>query len=172
MKIKNPIILVPPKYRNSKGEEITPDPIIIEELEVLHINNPDKKEYYISIKGAPNQILLYSGEFWRENITSREAWDLLLQLSEGDIGKLLQKGFPRTLTNEDGPGTKLRKLLGVYPPWTSALYQQLLVMNERGKEWCREREVELTEKIRDLGKEYFSFPWLVSWKRKMRRSLK
>lgn len=160
MKLKKPLVLLPPKYKNSNGETITPDAIILEKLEILHINNPQEKEYYLSIKDFPNQILLFQGEFYNDKITAPKAIETLMKICEGDLTKILQKSFPRTLTNEQGQvGTIFRDRLKLNPPYNSALYQQCLVLNRRGPDWCEENFDAILEKLEEHVSEYKRYWW-------------
>lgn len=140
MKLEKPITLVPSKYTDQSGEVITPQPVVLDELNIVYLNRPKTKQYYIAIEHVPTQITLFQGKDYKEDITLQEANAKFLELTQGNIEHYLQNLFPRTLEDDPyGPGSILASMfsaIGIKSTPTCSCRRHALEMNKNGIEWC------------------------------------
>ena len=142
MQLDKPITLRPPKFTDQNNQIVSPEPIVLEKLDIIYIDNPSEHQYYISIKHIPAQVMLYQGENYdnNQNITKEMANTRLIEVSEGNMESFLQKSFPETLENDPyGPGTILSSMfsaIGIKSTPTCSCRRHALEMNKNGIEWC------------------------------------
>jgi hypothetical protein len=144
MKLESPITLRPSKYTDPNNQIINPDPITLDELNMMYIDNEAQKQYYVAIQHVPQQIMLYQGEEYEQNpdITKKQAQQRLLDLAKNDMELYLQNLFPKTLEDDPyGPGTILASMfsaIGIKSSPTCSCRRHALEMNKNGIEWCEE----------------------------------
>lgn len=142
MKLEKPITLIPSRFTDKNNQVITPDPIVLEELNIIYIDNPVNNQYYISIQHTPAQIMLFEGDSYLENpdITKAQAQARLLELANNKLEPFLQQLFPRSLEDDPyGPGSILASMfsaIGIKSSPTCSCRRHALEMNQRGIEWC------------------------------------
>lgn len=145
MKLDKPITLIPAKYTDQNTNKIVePPPIKLESLDIIYLDNPLTKQYYIAIMHLPNNIVLFFGDEYDKNpdITKDQAHKKLLEMSNGNLEKFLQDQFPKTLEDDPfGPGTILASMfsaIGIKSSPTCSCRRHALEMNKNGIEWCEE----------------------------------
>lgn len=145
MKLENTITLYPSKYTDPKTNQIVnPDPVTLDELSIIYIDNPVTKQYYITIQHIPHPIMLFENDQYLQNpdITKIQAQTRLLELANNDIQSFLQKTYPKTLEDEPyGPGSILASMfsaIGIKSSPTCSCRRHALEMNAKGIEWCEE----------------------------------
>lgn len=144
MKLDNPITLRPPKFTDKNNQLVSPEPIVLDKLEIIYIDNPQDREYYITINHVPAQIMLFRGEDYNNvpDITKEMANAKLLAVSEGNLEQFLQKAYPKTLEDDQyGPGTILASMfsaIGIKSTPTCSCRRHALEMNKQGIKWCEE----------------------------------
>ena len=144
MKLEKQITLRPSKYTDPNNQIINPDPITLDELNIMYIDHEAQKQYYVSIQHVPQHIMLYQAEEYEQNpdITKAQANDKLLELAKDDLQSFLQNQFPRTLEDDPyGPGTILASMfsaIGIKSTPTCSCRRHALEMNKNGIEWCEE----------------------------------
>lgn len=142
MKLANPITLYPSKYTDPNNQIVAPDPLTLNELTLIYVDNPTHSQYYVSIQHIPNPIMLFENEEYANNpdITKARAQEKLLELANNDIQSFLQNKFPRTLEDDPyGPGTILASMfsaIGIKSSPTCSCRKHALEMNKNGIEWC------------------------------------
>lgn len=142
MKLDNPITLYPSKYTDANNQIVAPDPLTLDELILIYVDNPSHSQYYVSIQHIPNPIMLFEKEEYTNNpdITKVQAQEKLIELANNDIQSFLQNKFPRTLEDDPyGPGTILASMfsaIGIKSSPTCSCRKHALEMNRNGIEWC------------------------------------
>lgn len=121
---------------------IKPNPLVTNRLDVMYIDNPEERKYFITIKGLPQPIVLWKDQDYDNlgAVSKEMAKARLLELSENDPESYLQKFFPRTLEDDPtGPGTMLHSMfsaLGIKSGPNCSCKRHAIEMNTRGVEWC------------------------------------
>ena len=148
MKLDSPITLNPPPTTDpSTNKVITPDPVVIEELNITYHDNPNRKHLYATIERAPGNYYLATGQTY--DGVGDYTHDELETLLAGVIGTTteqiqtsLQNSFPQTLEQDpNGPGTILTGMisaLGIKSTSNCACRRHALQMNNEGPDWCEQ----------------------------------
>jgi hypothetical protein len=140
--LKEPITIQPPNYKDENNKIVSPNPIELDVLDVIYIDNPTDRQYYIVIKHIPNHTLLFEKEEYDQypNITKEQAQERFFEITKGDVQHFLQNTFPRTLEDDPyGPGTILASMfsaIGIKSTPTCSCRRHALEMNKNGIEWC------------------------------------
>lgn len=145
MKLDKTITLYRPKYTDQNTKQVvSPDPLVLDTLEMIYIDNPIEKQYYVSIKNFPQSTMLFMGDDYTsiKDITKDRANERLRELSRGDMQSYLQNQFPRSLEDEPyGPGSILASMfsaIGIKSSPTCSCKRHALEMNRKGIEWCED----------------------------------
>ena len=144
MKLEHPITLRPSKFTDANKQIVSPDPITLDELSVIYVDNPTFAQYYITIQHIPHPIMLFEKDEYISNpdITKAQAQNKFLELTNYDVETFLQKQFPKTLEDDPyGPGSILASMfsaIGIKSSPTCSCRRHALEMNARGIEWCEE----------------------------------
>jgi hypothetical protein len=142
MKLDNPITLYPPPYTDQNGVVVTPEPIVMDVLDVSYHDNEASKVVSATIRNIPGSIILAVGiEYEKLGDFSRSQLKTLLEEKLGqDVAAVLQSKFPRTLEQDpNGPGTILTNMIssmGIKSTPNCSCRRHALEMNEKGVEWC------------------------------------
>lgn len=139
IKLDRTITLHYAKYVEA-NEVKQPPSYTTDELKIIYLDNPELKQYYLSIYGLPNPTMLFEGEEYHLDITKEMANQKLLELSKGDMQTYLQNQIPKSLEDEPyAPGSILASMfgaIGIKSSPTCSCRRHALEMNERGIEWC------------------------------------
>lgn len=142
MKLGQKIVINPPPYSDHLNNIIHPDPLELEELEVIYSDYPSKKLYYAKINGIPNPVYLFINESYDEaGLINKEIAETKLKETLGtEPAKYLRSLFPKTMEeNPNGPGSILSsmiKSLGIVMTSGCSCRQHAIEMNEQGNDWC------------------------------------
>ena len=140
IKLGETISLRRPKYTDKSGVVVTPDPLVLDTLNIVYSDHPTNKMYYVTIEHLPASFVLFNSDEYHENITVEEANNRFLELAEGDVRSFLQKSFPLTLEDEPyGPGSILASMfsaIGIKAGPQCSCKRHALEMNKNGIEWC------------------------------------
>lgn len=142
MKLDQQITIYPPPYSDSSNKVVTPEPIVLDSLDVIYCDYPSKKLYYARIERIPNPIYLYMNEEYdNAGIITRELGESKLKEVLGsDPARHLRALFPKTLEEHpNGPGSLLSamiKTLGIVMTSGCSCRQHAIEMNEKGNDWC------------------------------------
>lgn len=144
MKLSSPIVVNQPPYSDPSGNLVNPDPIILNELHLTYIDNPQNKTIAIAIKGLPYPLKVYEGQSY-DNLgdwTKEQINNRLLAILGDDPSKILSSLFPKTLEQHPhGPGTVLSKMiknLGIHITNNCSCKEHAIHMNEMGNDWCEQ----------------------------------
>ena len=156
MRLNNPITLQPPPYTDqSTNKVVTPDPVVLQALDVTYSDNPMSKTLTVSIKGVPSNIILLRGSEYDAagDYTQAHIEDILSAYLGPDPQNALQQLFPKTLEQDpDGPGTILTGMisaLGIKSSSTCSCRRHALEMNEKGPDWCEQNMDTIVSWLRD-----------------------
>lgn len=142
MKLNEPITLIPPSYSDPQGNVITPNPIVLTELDPTYHINPKQKIVYVTIPNIPSSISLATpNDFDEISMLTPLALENTLKQKMGDnILEFLQNLFPKTLeTCPNGPGTILSGMisaLGIKANPNCSCKRHAIQMNTEGPDWC------------------------------------
>lgn len=144
MQLNSPITLVPPPYTDHTNKVITPEPIVLSQLDVTYSDNPTNKTVTAAIKGVPTPITLLYGPTYDAagDYTKIQIQQILKDYLGDNPQAKLQSLFPKTLEQDpDGPGTILTGMisaLGIKSSSTCSCRRHALEMNEKGPDWCEQ----------------------------------
>jgi hypothetical protein len=144
MKLEKPIRITPPKMTDQKGNVITPQPFMMNVLQVTYIDTPHLRIISASISPFPIPLKL-----WSENEydligdwTQKQAETRVLELLGTNIEVSLRNLYPPTLEDDpNGPGSILSKMfykIGIKSTPNCACKRHALNMNKNGIEWCEQ----------------------------------
>lgn len=145
MKLDQTITLQPNKTTDHDGKVISPHPVTTDRLNVVYVDNPSNRTYYVNIQHIPSPVVLFTdGDYERAgDITKTMARNRLLEMSErygAGLEAFLQSFIPRTLEDDPyGPGTILAgmfSMLGIKAGKNCSCKRHALEMNVKGLEWC------------------------------------
>jgi hypothetical protein len=144
MKLKNKIIVSPPNYSDNNGKLITPEPIVLDKLGVIYIDDPNNQNYYAQISKFPNALTLYSSQDYIKNspINKIEGEKKLQEILGENPEKILRGLFPKTIEEDPyGPGTILSQMIksvGIVMTQGCSCRRHAILMNEKGNDWCEQ----------------------------------
>jgi len=141
--LNNSITIKPPAFSDIKTNKvINPDPITLDKLSVIYIDNEENKLLLAQIKNIPSNIILYQNQDY-DNLgdwTRSQAESRLLEIIGPNVESYLQSLFPATLEQDpDGPGsilTDMIKTLGISSSPNCACRRHAIEMNQKGVDWC------------------------------------
>jgi hypothetical protein len=142
MKLDQQITIYPPPYTDASNKLVTPDPIVLDSLDVIYSDYPSKKLYYVRIDRIPNPVYLFTNENYdNAGIITREVGEIKLkEIIGNNPEKFLRSLFPKTLEEHpNGPGSILSsmiKTLGIVMTAGCSCRQHAIEMNEKGNDWC------------------------------------
>jgi len=144
MKLDKSITLQAYPSKDKDGKIITPQPIVLNELDISYIYRPKSKMVYAQILNVPGFISLVENkdiDYIRQlNIANLE--DLLKMFLGDDPQAALQSKFPRTLESDpDGPGSILSNMfsfLGIQSTPNCSCKRHAIEMNTNGADWCEQ----------------------------------
>lgn len=162
MKLASPITLNPPPTTDPQTNKVvTPDPIVLEELQIVYHDDTTRKQLYATINQVPGYIYLAVGDQYdgMADYSQSELPDLLngtLGTDPAAIQARLQSQFPRTLEQDpNGPGTILTGMissLGIKSSSTCSCRRHALEMNDKGPDWCEENIRTILDWLKDESK--------------------
>lgn len=144
IKLESPITVQPAPYTDQNDKTITPDPVVINELDVVYHIHPKQKIAYATFNNVPGHFVLFQGpEYDSLEEYSPESFEFkLLMLLGDDIQKTIQNQFPKTLEQDpNGPGsilTNMIKTLGIKSSSNCSCRRHAIEMNEKGPDWCEQ----------------------------------
>jgi hypothetical protein len=144
IKLSTPVTLKAAPYTDNNNQLVTPEAIIVTELDVIYHDHPKNKAMYATINGLPGTFLLFGGDHYDEVpfITKDGLNEKLLSVLGPDIQASLQAQFPKTVEQDpDGPGTILTnmiKSIGITSSSNCACRRHAIEMNEKGSDWCEQ----------------------------------
>jgi hypothetical protein len=144
MKLNAPITLTPPPYTDHTNKVVTPESIVLSELDTTYNDNPLSKTVTVTIKGVPTPIVLLQGPSYDAagDYTQAEIEQVLKGYLGDNPQATLQGLFPKTLEQDpNGPGTILTGMisaLGIKSSSTCSCRRHALEMNEKGPDWCEQ----------------------------------
>lgn len=140
LKLENPITIKRPKYTDQNGIVVSPEPLVLDTLNIVYSDHPTNKMYYMTIEHMPASIVLFRNEEYTPNITTEQANQRFLELAEDDVQHFLQQSFPLTLEDDPyGPGSILAGMfsaIGIKAGPKCSCKRHALEMNKNGIEWC------------------------------------
>jgi hypothetical protein len=144
MKLKNKITVSPPNYSDKNGKLITPEPIILDTLNVMYIDNPHSQNYYVQISRFPSPLTLYSSEDYNKSspINKIDGEKKLQEILGDNPEKILRGLFPKTIEEHPyGPGAILSQMIksvGIVMTEGCSCKRHAILMNEKGNDWCEQ----------------------------------
>jgi predicted Fe-S protein YdhL (DUF1289 family) len=142
MQLNNTITITPPPFTNNLGQIIYPDPLVLNNLDLIFTDNAKAKTVFVTVIGIPAAITLWSTDEY-DNIgdwTQAQAENKLVELLGDDPAAKLRSLFPKTLEETPNhPGTVLAKMiknLGFTISDNCACKRHALEMNANGNDWC------------------------------------
>ena len=144
MKLNSTIKIQPPKFTNNEGVIVTPDPIIISDLNISYIDNSYNKIVNAQILYFPMPLKLWQGVDYDNigNWTQTQAEDRVKALLGDKPEIVLRSLFPPTLEDQpNGPGSILSKMLnkiGIKSTPNCACKRHAINMNINGPDWCEQ----------------------------------
>lgn len=158
MKLIQPINIQPPPYSNNNGQILHPDPIILNEIFPIYIDNELDKTVKVQIPQIPVLITLWQGPDydaigdWTQNQAENRLWEVL----GDDPSKTIRSLYPKTLEeNPNHPGTilsKMIKTLGIGMTDSCSCKRHALEMNDKGNDWCEQNIDTVVGWLRDEAK--------------------
>lgn len=142
MKLNQQINIQPPPFSNNNGQIITPNPIILDEIFPIYIDNELDKSVKVQIPQIPVMIPLWQGEDYINigDWTQNQAETRLLEVLGNNPSVTIRSLYPKTLEeNPNHPGTILSKMiksLGISMTDSCSCKRHALEMNENGNDWC------------------------------------
>lgn len=158
MKLKNSITIQPPPYSDNAGKVVNPNPVILENLEFIFIDNPKSKSLSVQIIGLQINIPIWNGSDYDliGDWTKSQAENKITQLFGDDPAKYLRSLYPKTLEeNPNHCGTILSKMIksvGIQMTDSCSCKRHALEMNEKGNDWCEENIDTIVGWLRDEAK--------------------
>jgi len=158
MKLKNSITIQPPPYSDNAGKVVNPNPVILENLEFIFIDNPKSKSVSAQIIGLQINIPIWNGSDYDliGDWTKSQAENKITQLFGDDPAKYLRSLYPKTLEeNPNHCGTILSKMIksvGIQMTDSCSCKRHALEMNEKGNDWCEENIDTIIGWLRDEAK--------------------
>jgi hypothetical protein len=140
--LKNQIIIQPPPFSNEKGQISYPDPIILEDIFPVYIDNTFDKFVRAQIYKLPVFLTLWQGEEYEKlgDWTTAQAEAKILEILGDNPASVIRSLYPKTLEeNPNHPGTILSKMIksiGIQMSDSCSCKYHALEMNDRGNDWC------------------------------------
>jgi hypothetical protein len=144
MNLNMNITVTPPPFTDNNNKVITPNPIVLNNLDVTYSDSPTHKTVTAVIKHIPSPITLLSGTTYISagDYTQQQIEAKLREFLGDDPQSKLQSLFPKTLEqNPNGPGSILTGMisaLGIKSTSTCSCRRHALEMNEKGPDWCEQ----------------------------------
>ena len=144
IKLENKITIQPPPYTEA-DKVITPDAIIIDELDVIYHDQLSVNTIVATFANVPGEFVVLKGDEYKalNGEISHEIlqYKLLMLLGE-DVEKTLNNQFPKTLEQDpNGPGsilTNMIKTIGIKSSSNCSCRKHAIEMNDKGPDWCEE----------------------------------
>ena len=145
IELEKTITIQAPPYTDQNDKVITPEPQVVDKLDVLYHIHPEQKMAFATFSNVPGRFMLYQGEDYENNqddinITSL-TYKLLMVLGD-DIETTINNQFPKTLEQDpDRPGsilTSMIKTIGIKSSSNCSCRRHALEMNEKGPDWCEQ----------------------------------
>lgn len=144
MKLNQTVTINPPPYSDNNGNIITPQPLVLDELKLVIMDDLSNKSINVRIHGIPTLILVVSkdeydtfGEWSRQQII-----DKLSEKLGDNPAQFLRSLFPKTLEEyPNHPGTVLSKMIksiGIKMTDSCSCRRHALEMNDKGNDWCEQ----------------------------------
>ena len=144
MKLNETITIHPPPYTDHSGKITYPNPIMLDDLGLIFMDNVKTKTVHVNIVGIPMPLILWSGNDY-DNIgdrTQAQAESKITELLGDNPAAKLRSLFPKTLEETPNyPGTLLSKMiksLGFVMSDNCSCKRHALEMNDKGNDWCSE----------------------------------
>lgn len=144
MKLNAQISIQPPQYSDHNNKIISPQQIVLNELNVTYCDDETRQVYYAKIDKIPNSVILFSGDDYSKNspINKQIGENKLRETLTDDPTKFLRSLFPKTMEeNPNGPGSMLSnmiKKIGIVMTQGCSCRRHAIEMNEKGNDWCEE----------------------------------
>lgn len=156
MKLNNTITLQPPPYTDSSTNKVvTPDPIVLDSLDITYTDNPLSKTVTMAVKNVPSSVILLRGQEYDDagDYTQAQIETVVKNYLGDNPQEFLQGLFPKTLEQDpNGPGTILTGMisaLGIKSSSTCSCRRHALEMNEKGPDWCEQNMDTIVSWLRD-----------------------
>lgn len=144
MKLNQTITINPPPYSDNNGNIIKPQPLVLDELKLVIMDDLFNKSINIRIQGIPTSVSIVSkneydefGEWSRQQII-----DKLSEKLGDNPAQFLRSLFPKTLEEyPNHPGTVLSKMIksiGIKMTDSCSCRRHALEMNDKGNDWCEQ----------------------------------
>lgn len=138
-----PITIQPPPYTDSvTSVVVNPEPVTLSSLDLIYMDNPQKKLLSAYVERYPFNWTIYSGENYDNagDWTKAKAEEIIWNQIKNNPQAYLQSRFPRTIEQDpNGPGTILSgmiKTLGINFTPNCSCRQRAIQMNIEGPDWC------------------------------------
>jgi hypothetical protein len=144
MKLKNQIIINPPPYSDHNGRIINSNPITIDSIDLIFIDNPKSRTLSVQILPLSVSTNLWGGDNYTlvGDWTKSQAEKRLEELMGDNQGVYLRSLYPKTLEeNPNHPGTVLSKMIksvGIQMTDSCSCKRHAIEMNENGNDWCEQ----------------------------------
>lgn len=158
MKFNTQIFIQPPPFSNANGQIITPNPIILDEIFPIYIDNTAEKSVKVQIPQIPVMITLWQGQDYLNlgDWTKSQAEIRFLEVLGENPSKTIRSLYPKTLEEyPNHPGTILSKMiksLGISMTDSCSCKRHALEMNEKGNDWCEINIDTVVSWLRDEAK--------------------
>lgn len=143
MKLSQEITINPPPYSHN-NKIINPEPLVLNALNVMYIDNPTQKFYYAQIDKFPTSVELFRNNSYDQAypVDSIKGENKLREIIGDNPAVFLRNLFPKTMEeNPNGPGTILSnmiKTIGIVMTEGCSCRRHAITMNEKGNDWCEE----------------------------------
>lgn len=144
MKLNKTITIQPPPFTDNSGKITTPQPITLDNLDLIFIDNPKAKTLNVQASPLPITISIWSGQDYTliGDWTKAQVEKKLEELMGDDPAKFLRSLYPKTLEETPNhPGTVLSKMIksvGIQMSDSCACKRHALEMNAKGNDWCEQ----------------------------------
>jgi hypothetical protein len=140
-----PITIKQPPYTNpTTNKVITPEPKVLTSLDLVYIDNPQRKTVVANSESLPLNFLIFSAQSYDDaGDWTQEQAEAIVKIQMGkDPQTYLQNKFPVTMEQHpNGPGSVLSgmlKTLGINPTPNCSCRQNAINMNIKGPDWCEQ----------------------------------
>ena len=156
MKLDNSVTIKLSSYKDDNNNVIKPDPLVLNELNIIYIDDPKNRVYQCQIMDLGNNgsIILYTDEEYDSwgGINKILGEKKLKELFGSNPQEYLQSLIPRTLEDDPtGPGTILSSMLatiGIKSTANCSCRRHALEMNAKGPEWCERNMATILDWLR------------------------
>lgn len=155
MKLDQEITLYPPPVFDDKGNIVYKDPIILKELYLVFVDDPQEHTINVEFARIEKPLTIYSAQEYINlgNYTKQNLYDKLFSILSDNPQTILQTLFEPTLAQHPtGPGTILSKIiksLGINMVEGCSCKQHAITMNQKGIDWCEQNKNIILEWLRE-----------------------